>query len=78
MKRVIGAGQEIIEENGLGVCCNPENIDDIASGFQRMMQLTDAEKQSIHDAADFLMETRFCKEKIMQRVEILMKKVYGR
>lgn len=70
-----GAGQEIIEENGLGVCCNPENIDDIASGFQRMMQLTDADKQSICCAAEQLMNTRFCKESIINTIESLVRKV---
>ena len=70
-----GAGQEIIEENRLGVCCNPENTDDIALGFQRMMQLTDADKQRIHSAAEQLMNTRFCKESIVKTIESLMRKV---
>ena len=70
-----GAGQEIIEENGLGVCCNPENKDDIASGFQRMMQLTDVDKQSIQAASEQLMTTRFCKESILKTIESLVRKV---
>jgi len=70
-----GAGQEIIESNGLGVCCDPNDISDIARGFKQMLQLSDTEKQSISSAAKRLMETRFCKEKIMQTIEALMEQV---
>ena len=70
-----GAGREIIDENGLGICCDPENIDDISLGFQRMLEMTDADKQNVSSAAELLMNTRFCKESIMETIETLVKRV---
>jgi len=70
-----GAGQEIIEEYGLGICCDPENIDDISLGFQRMLEMTDADKQKVSVAAETLMNTRFCKESIITTIETLVKRV---
>lgn len=70
-----GAGQEIIDENGLGICCNPEDIDDISLGFQRMLRLTDIDIKKISSAAEFLMNSRFCKDSIMNRIESLVTRV---
>lgn len=70
-----GAGQEIIEENGLGICCNPENTDDISSGFQQMLKLTSEDKNKISVSAELLMNTRFCKDAIMNTIESLVKRV---
>ena len=70
-----GAGREIIEENKLGICCDPENIDDISLGFKRMLEMTDADKQKVSVAAETLMNTRFCKESIITTIETLVKRV---
>lgn len=70
-----GAGREIIEENRLGICCDPENIDDISLGFKRMLEMTDADKQKVSVAAETLMNTRFCKESIITTIETLVKRV---
>ena len=70
-----GAGQEIIESNGIGICSDPNDVKDIARGFKQMMQLSDADKDRISSAAKTLMETRFCKEKVMQTIGALMERV---
>ena len=70
-----GSGREIIEENKLGYCCNPIDIDDIARGFSLMLTLTDEDKNRIKDSSEKLMETRFCREVIIERVENELKNV---
>ena len=72
-----GAGKEIIEGNSLGVCCDPENIDDISQGFRRIIKLDDTDKQAISSSALSLMNTRFNKENIMETIEALIHRVYS-
>ena len=66
-----GAGREILEENGLGVCCDPVDVEDIARGFREMLNLTDEDKARIKASAEHLMNTRFCREAIVDRIESL-------
>ena len=61
----------IIEENGLGVCCDPVDVEDIARGFREMLNLTDEDKARIKASAEHLMNTRFCREAIVDRIESL-------
>lgn len=72
---ISGAGREIIEDNKLGVCCNPTDINDIAMGFRQMLRLSDSDKLIIREAADHLMKSRFNKELILDRIEGLLQKV---
>lgn len=64
-----GSGRDIIEENKLGYCCNPIDVDDIARGFNLMLTLTEDDKANIRASSEKLMETRFCRESIIERVE---------
>lgn len=73
-----GSGRDIIEENKLGYCCNPIDVDDIARGFKLMLTLTADDKQRIKASSEKLMETRFCRESIIERVEKEMQKVKQR
>ena len=73
-----GSGRDIIEENKLGYCCNPIDVDDIARGFNLMLTLTEDDKQRIKASSEKLMETRFCRESIIERVEKEMQKVKQR
>lgn len=66
-----GAGRELIEENGLGICCDPIDTDDIANGFRQIMKLTDSDKARISTAASNLMQTRFNKDRILDDIEAL-------
>lgn len=70
-----GAGREIIEENDLGICCDPIDTDDIAKGFRRIMELTDSDKVHIREAASNVMATRFCRESVVDKIESIIKKI---
>lgn len=70
-----GAGREIIEENNLGICCDPIDTDGIAKGFRRIMELTDSDKAQIREAASNLMATRFCRESVVDKIEAIIKKI---
>lgn len=67
-----GSGRQIIEENKLGFCCNPIDLDDIARGFKQMLTLSKEEKEGIKVASDHLMKTRFCRETIIDTVEKIL------
>lgn len=67
-----GSGRQIIEENKLGCCCNPIDVDDIARGFKQMLTLTTEDKERIKTASENLMKTRFCREAIIDRVEKIL------
>lgn len=70
-----GSGREIIEENKLGYCCNPIDIDDIAKGFRLMLTLNEADKRRIMLACEKLMNTRFNRTIVIERVENILQKV---
>lgn len=69
-----GSGRQIIEENKLGFCCNPIDVDDIARGFRLMLTLTEDDKLRIKASSEKLMKTRFCRETIINNVENLLLK----
>ena len=72
-----GSGKDIIEENGLGLCANPTDIDDIASGFEAMIAFTKEKSASVEVASRNLMNTRFNKDKIIGEFERGMKSIIG-
>ena len=63
-----GAGREIIEENNLGLCVSPDDVNEIAEGFQRMVPLVQDPKNDVSAAASNLMKTRFNKQEIVKRI----------
>lgn len=63
-----GAGRDIIEENNLGLCVSPVNIDEIAEGFRKMIEFTNKNSDSVKLSARRLMETRFNKKEIVNRI----------
>lgn len=69
-----GSGKEIIEENHLGYCCNPVDVDDIARGFKKMLTLTQEDKKCVKASSINLMNTRFCRESIINTVENMLMK----
>lgn len=70
-----GAGREIIEENRLGYCADPLDIDDIAKTFRKIMTLTDDDKKRIHESSEELMATRFSKKQIIDNVINILEKI---
>ena len=63
-----GAGRDIIENNGLGLCAEPSDPEAIAEGFRDMIPFADKHSAEVALAAQRLMQTRFNKEAIVQRI----------
>lgn len=63
-----GAGREIIEENKLGLCSSPVDTEDIAEGFLKMVEFSKNGSDNVMQSATRLMETRFNKKEIVQRI----------
>ena len=70
-----GAGREIIEENHLGYCSHPDDIMDIAFGFKRMTSLTPNEVNSIAIRAKNIMDKRYNRIKIINKIESALKEI---
>lgn len=67
-----GSCKEIIEEHQLGITTSPDDIEDIAKGFLSIIDFSKRESDNIKTRAHQLMETRFNKEKIIQRINTVM------
>lgn len=63
-----GAGREIIEENGLGLCANPADKMAIAEGFQKMMGFAKEHVADVKTATERLLATRFNKQEVVKRI----------
>ncbi len=63
-----GSCKEIIEENHLGLCANPSNVDSIANGFKNIISFAKDNKDKINKSSKNLLNTRFNKEKIIQKI----------
>lgn len=63
-----GAGRDIIEENGLGLCADPTDIEAIAEGFRQMVRFSLGHGDDVSEAAKRLMATRFNKQDIVKRI----------
>lgn len=71
-----GAGREIIEENELGLCSNPDDLQEIADGFKKMINLTDAFKDKCKKKAKSLLEGRFCRNRVISQIQNTIDEVY--
>lgn len=67
-----GSCRDIIEENKIGVCSLPDDIDDIAKGFKNIIQFAQLEGENIKQRSKELMQSRFNKEKIISRINSVM------
>lgn len=63
-----GAGKDIIEENQLGICTDPVDIEDIAKGFKKMREFSENHHEGVSTSAEHLMNTRFNKKDIVKRI----------
>lgn len=70
-----GAGKDIIEDNNLGQCADPNDINDIAEGFKSMITISTEEREAIKERAFVLMRERFNREKVIDRVVSILKTV---
>ena len=72
-----GAGQAIIEENGLGFCADPDDVDAIAEGFRRMVDFAADRGHEVAAAAARLLSTHYNRQEIIGRItQNLAKKRY--
>ncbi len=61
-----GSGQDIIEEHKLGVCANPDDVQDIARAFREIIDFSTLHGEDVKVAANKLMNTRFNKNAIVK------------
>ena len=61
-----GSGKEIIEDHNLGICAQPDNIEDIANVFRQMIDFASTHSSDVKNNALELMKTRFNKEVIVK------------
>lgn len=61
-----GSGKEIIEDHNLGMCAQPDNIEDIANVFRQMIDFASTHSSDVKNNALELMKTRFNKEVIVK------------
>ena len=71
---LIGSGKEIIEENGIGLVAKPNDINDISRVFKEMIDFAKNSGESVRVKAKSLMNTRFCREKIISYISSNLKK----
>jgi glycosyltransferase involved in cell wall biosynthesis len=67
-----GSCKDIIEENEIGVCTSPDNIDDIANGFHSIIEFSKNQKDFIKQRTENLLNTRFNKDQIIKRINSTM------
>ena len=63
-----GAGREIIEENRLGLCAEPTDVNAIAEGFKQMMAFVGEHGDDVKASAEKLLTGRFNKVDIVNRI----------
>ncbi len=63
-----GACKKIIEDNKIGLCCQPSDIEDIARGFREILTFAENNKEQVFLNAQKLKATRFNKEKIIENI----------
>lgn len=61
-----GSGQEIISDYKLGVCANPNDVQDIARAFQEAKEFSMLHAEEVKVASENLMQTRFSKDVIVK------------
>jgi glycosyltransferase involved in cell wall biosynthesis len=61
-----GSGKEIIEDHNLGMCAQPDNIEDITNVFKQMIDFASTHSSDVKNNALELMKTRFNKEVIVK------------
>ena len=63
-----GTCKTIIEENKIGLCANPSDIEDIARGFKEIKLFALKNKEEVFNNSQKLKDTRFNKAKIIESI----------
>lgn len=69
-----GTCKNIIEENNIGLCANPSDVDDIARGFKEIKTYTLENREQVYLNSQKLKNTRFNKNKIIETINKAMEK----
>lgn len=69
-----GSGQEIIDDYKLGICADPNDVQDIARAFREAKEFSMLHSEEVKAAAENLMRTRFCKDIIVKTFTETLKK----
>lgn len=64
-----GAGREIIEENELGICADPDDIEDIAHSFKQILKLNAEDKSLIAENAKMVLSIRYDRILTINQIE---------
>ncbi len=64
----LGAGREIIELHGLGLCADPNDLAEISQGFSKMISFAANNTSQVREASAKLMQGRFNREQIIERI----------
>lgn len=67
-----GSCKDIILENNIGICSSPDNIDDVAKGFNDIILFSKQEGENIKQRTKELMLSRFNKETIISNINSLI------
>ena len=63
-----GDAKDLIEDHGIGFTASPSDVNSIAEGFKRFIGLSDKEKNDIEENAAQLLQTKFNKVRIKDKI----------
>lgn len=63
-----GEVRTLVETYGLGTSASPSDINAIAKGFHFFLELSETDVKSIYDNSVHLLESMFCREKIIEKI----------
>lgn len=67
-----GGGEDIICQEKIGLCANPENVDDIADKFKKALNFSDDDIKMIQKRSENLLKTRFNRELIIDKISTII------
>lgn len=65
---IAGAGREIILENNIGICADPDSITDITEKIYQISKITSQERVGIAERARKIIDTRYNKTEIINNI----------
>lgn len=63
-----GSGRDIIEEGEIGLCAEPDDVDDIACAFREVITYARDHAETVRNNAKSFMEERFNKDRIVKAI----------
>ena len=66
-----GEVKRIVEENGLGIVAHPSDINEIASGMEAFLNMSDSQMKSISENSFRLLDSVYNREKIIGKINAI-------